>query len=171
MILATDVHYAGPDARAAGITFDAWEAAEPARCFVSRTAIPADYQPGHFYQRELPCILNLLREYSLQPDCILIDGYVFLDGYVRPGLGKRLFDALQGKTKVIGVAKTPFTGIGDEFQVFRGDSRRPLYVTCIGIPLEIARTAVAAMHGRHRIPTLLRMVDRMSRTAEKSEQR
>ncbi len=165
MILAVDVHYRETAAQAAGVAFDEWTDAEPAVRFLTRTPIAADYRPGAFYRRELPCILALLNEHGLQPDTILIDGFVYLDGTSRPGLGWHLYDALDGKTAVIGVAKRPFRGIPDRHQVTRGGSHRPLYVTSAGIPLETARSRVEAMHGPYRLPTLLKLADRESRAA------
>lgn len=163
MLLAVDVHYGTQLATTAGVSFDDWGAAEPLGCFVAEVAQVAAYVPGEFFQRELPCILHLLQETGVQPDCILIDGYVYLDGVSRPGLGKHLFDALGGRTKVVGVAKTAFAGIDAGYQVLRGGSSRPLYVTCIGEELSVAKAGVAAMHGEHRIPTLLRAVDQLCR--------
>ena len=163
MILAVDVHYRETTAQAGGVAFDEWTAAEPAACFRTRTPIANDYRPGAFYRRELPCILALLREHHLQPETILIDGFVYLDGDSRPGLGRHLYDALDGSTAVIGVAKRPFHGIPERHQLRRGGSLRPLYVTSAGIPLEIARRRVEAMHGPYRLPTLLKLADRESR--------
>lgn len=65
--------------------------------------------------------------------------------------------------QVIGVAKSEFAGTPEDGRVFRGRSRLPLFVTAIGVPLDLAKTRIAAMHGPHRIPTLLRMVDRVGR--------
>jgi deoxyribonuclease V len=163
MILATDVHYTGTGATAAGVAFNDWPDAQPTRTVVSRIAQGAGYAPGLFYQRELPCLLALLREHDLQPGCIVVDGYVYLDGRQRPGLGWYLFDALRGTVPVVGVAKSAFAGIGAEHEVRRGGSERPLYVTCAGMALDAAKAHVADMHGDHRMPTLLRAVDQLSR--------
>ncbi len=165
MILAVDVHYAGEGGTVAGVGFGDWDAAEPALAVRSHVERVAPYAQGAFYERELPCILQLLREHGLQPSCIVVDGYVYLDGHQRPGLGRHLFDALGGRVPVVGVAKTAFAGIGEACEVLRGDSKRPLYVTCAGLSLEEAKAGVARMHGSHRIPTLLRAVDRLCRDA------
>jgi len=163
MILAVDVHYRETTAQVAGVAFHEWSDAQPAARFSTRTPIAAGYRPGEFYRRELPSILALLREHHLQPETILIDGFVYLDGDFRPGLGRHLYDALDGSTVVIGVAKRPFHGIPERHQLKRGGSLRPLYVTSAGIPLEIARRRVEAMHGPYRLPTLLKLADRESR--------
>lgn len=165
MILAVDVHYTEPGAVAAGACFDDWTAAQPARTCISRFAAVEPYEPGAFYRRELPCILGLLREHALQPDIVVVDGHVFLDDHGRAGLGKHLFDALDGRVPVIGVAKTAFIGIGAEHDVLRGDSGRPLHVSAAGMPLDDAKARILSMHGPHRLPTLLKAVDRLCRDA------
>ena len=45
-------------------------------------------EPGQFYKRELPCILELLKQVNPLPNYIVIDGYVYLGGDEKPGLGK-----------------------------------------------------------------------------------
>lgn len=49
---------------------------------------------------------KLLSKHNLKPDCIIVDGFVHLEDD-KPGLGKHLYDALNGKVRVIGVAKNP----------------------------------------------------------------
>jgi deoxyribonuclease V len=165
MILAVDVHYPGCGAIVAGVLFEDWPCGEASRTCLTRMSEVADYVPGAFYLRELPCLLGLLREHALQPDVIVVDGHVFLDGAGRPGLGKHLFDALDGRVPVIGVAKTAFVGMDPRFEVRRGDSARPLCVTAAGLPLDEAQARIRAMHGAHRLPTLLKLVDRLCRDA------
>lgn len=164
MILALDVHYDDHGSTTAALAFDDWGASAATASYISRRAGVADYVPGKFYERELPCILHLLREHALAPQSIIVDGYVFLDGSTRPGLGKFLFDALDALVPVIGVAKTAFAGIGAEYAVLRGDSIKPLYVTCAGGSVDEAKARVLGMHGKHRIPTLLKTVDQLCRS-------
>lgn len=164
-ILATDVHYTDAGAVAAGVLFDDWRAATPLRTVTRRFDTVEPYVPGAFYRRELPCLLGLLREHALQPDVVIVDGHVVLDDAGRPGLGKHLFDALDGRVAVIGVAKTAFIGMDARFEVRRGDSARPLYITAAGLPLDEAQAKIRAMHGAHRLPTLLKRVDRACREA------
>ncbi len=163
MFLAVDIHYSQNHATAAGITFDSWKAEKPVKHFISQVKDITPYEPGNFYKRELPCILSLIHEHNLHPESIVIDGFVFLDGHTRPGLGKYLFDALQEKISVIGVAKNPFKNIYAKYRVFLENSRRPLYVTATGIDLTVAQQHIKNMHGNHRIPTLLKKVDQLSR--------
>jgi deoxyribonuclease V len=163
LILAVDVYYENSGAVVAGIGFADWTDTAPAASYVSAIDQAGRYIPGQFYKRELPCILELLKEHKLSPTHIIIDGYVYLDGYSRPGLGKHLYDALSGKVKIVGVAKNPFRGITGEYELYRGLSTKPLYITCAGMTLSEAKSRIAAMHGQHRIPTLLKTVDQLCR--------
>jgi deoxyribonuclease V len=47
----------------------------------------------------------------------------------------------------------------------RGGSRRPLFVSAVAMSAEEAAAGIRAMHGRHRIPTLLQFVDHAARAA------
>jgi deoxyribonuclease V len=165
MILAVDVKYFEDFAVVAGVLFAGWGDDTPEREFVTCVETPADYQPGQFYKRELPCILKLVQEHHLQPEIILVDGFVYLDGSSTPGLGKHLYDALGGEVIVIGVAKTAFRGIPPRYQLFRGGSKRPLYVTAAGVHLDLAKEFIRSMHGKHRRPTMLKRVDLLTRAA------
>ncbi|MDQ1832796.1 endonuclease V [Massilia scottii] len=163
MILAVDVQYDADCGYAAGLLFEHWDASTPAATFSKKQAGVGEYVPGEFYKRELPCILALLDELDQLPETIVIDGFVFLDGHSHAGLGKHLYDALDGKANVIGVAKTSYAGIGDEYKLLRGDSIKPLFITCIGLELAAAKENIVAMHGPHRMPVLLKTVDRVCR--------
>jgi deoxyribonuclease V len=166
MQIALDVHYAQQRARTAAVAFEDWTAALPSARFVSLMDTVAAYEPGAFYKRELPCLLRLLKEHRLRPTHLLIDGYVDLDAAGRPGLGRYLYDVLDCKVPVIGIAKTAYAGIAAECALLRGDSARPLYVTCAGVDLTWAKACIGSMHGPHRIPTLLKAVDQLSRAGE-----
>lgn len=163
MILAVDVCYREDRAIAAGVLFHAWDDSEPRQVLLAQVAETADYEPGQFYKRELPCILALVRQLARLPEQILIDGYVYLGSERLPGLGKHLYDALEGQAAVIGVAKTRFKDTPAAAQVFRGGSQRPLYVTAVGMGEATARGLVARMHGEHRVPEMLRLADRLSK--------
>ena len=101
--------------------------------------------------------------FALSIITIIIDGYVWLDADGKPGLGARLHEALGGKIPVIGVAKTPFRGDCWSTAIRRGLSLRPLYITAAGMDTSDAACAIGSMHGKHRIPTLLRLVDQTTR--------
>jgi len=123
----------------------------------------APYVPGSFYQRELPCLLAALERAALEPECVVVDGYVWL-APERPGLGAKLFEALGSRVPVVGVAKTAFAGAESiALPVLRGESQKPLLVTAAGMEPDLAAERVRSMHGRHRIPTLLKRVDRLCR--------
>jgi deoxyribonuclease V len=163
MILAVDVQYGEDCGHAAGVLFAHWDDLAPLACVSKKQTGVGDYVPGEFYKRELPCILALLGELDQLPETIVIDGFVFLDGHAQAGLGKHLYDALDGKARIIGVAKTAYAGIGDDYKLLRGDSIKPLFITCIGLELAEAKECIAAMHGPHRMPVLLKTVDRLCR--------
>jgi deoxyribonuclease V len=165
-IFAVDVDYREPFALAAGVIFSDWEDSTPLSTLTLPVEDIAEYEPGYFYKRELPCIIKLLDRLDSLPEYIIIDGYVYLDNVQKPGLGKYLYDALECRSIVIGAAKTRFSDIPPEVEVFRGDSQRPLYVTAIGIEPNEAKIAIAKMHGKYRIPTMLKLVDQLSKQTE-----
>jgi len=166
MLLALDVAYGSDTAAVASVCFADWPDAEPVHADAWRVdGPPADYQPGEFYKRELPYLLEAIARLTEPPDVIVIDGYVWLDAAQRPGLGARLFDALGQRIPVVGVSKTPFRADTFSERVLRGSSRTPLYVTSTGLPARQAADAVRAMHGPHRLPSLLKRVDRLCRDA------
>ncbi len=63
---------------------------------------------------------------------------------------------------VVGVAKNPFRS-ASPIEVFRGGSKRPLFVTAVGIDAKQAAHHVEKMAGPHRFPLLLQRVDALSR--------
>jgi len=163
MILAVDVGYTAQGARAAGVLFEHWDSAALHREIAVDIPLVADYVPGEFYRRELPCIEQVLAQVHEPLDCIVIDGYVHLGEPPVAGLGWHLWQRLQCATPVVGVAKSAFPGTPDTAKVHRGGSARPLFVTAAGMPLDEAKRRVAAMHGRYRMPDILKRVDQVSR--------
>ena len=163
MILAVDVAYHKNPAPAGGILFRDWADPAPLQELVVPCTIEDNYIPGQFYRKELPCIATLLAHISDEPDCIIIDGFVYLGRAKEPGLGKHLYDMLEQKVAVIGVAKTPYKDTPKSCELLRGSSRKPLYVTAEGMKEEAAKLLVKSMHGQDRIPTLLKYVDRLCR--------
>jgi deoxyribonuclease V len=158
-----DVDYRAERVVAACVGFTDWSDAEAAFEFTRDTeGAPSPYESGQFYRREMPYLLKLLGELEPAVGLIIIDGFVWLDGQ-RPGLGAHLSHALGGACPVIGVAKRPFVGAANAVPLLRGASHVPLFVSAIGIELDIAVRGVAQMHGEHRVPTLLSRVDRLSR--------
>jgi len=162
VILSIDVQYQEDSAYIAGVLFDSWGSEEPSAEYVSYLYNVEEYQPGSFYKRELPCILKLLKEHLVQPNTILIDGYVYLDGTSKAGLGKHLYDALEQKIEIIGIAKKSFFDIDQSHAVYRGISTKPLYITSTG-DLENAKHNIVSMFGGSRIPVLLKRADQLCR--------
>ncbi len=164
MIVAVDADYREREVVVACVGFRAWtDAAAAVERVVRVPGPPAPYEPGKFYLRELPCLLAGLRALESVPDIVVVDGYVRL-ARTTPGLGAHLHDALFGKVAVVGVAKTEFRG-APAAEVLRGESKKPLSVTAIGIALDDAARAVRGMHGPHRVPALLARADRLCREA------
>ena len=143
--------------------FADWSDPAPAQTLAKAIAEVAPYEPGAFYKRELPCLLAVIGEIGAPLSVVVVDGYVWLSADGRPGLGAHLHEALGSAVTVVGVAKTSFHGADFAEQVLRGDSGRPLYVTAAGVAPAIAAGWIQRMHGRHRVPTLLQRVDRLSR--------
>jgi len=163
LILSTDVQYTDNNALAAGIIFSTWDSEIPTRTVVKKIDKIEPYQPGQFYKRELPCLLALLTEVIEPLEAIIIDGYVTLGQERRPGLGMHLYESIDATIPIVGVAKKAFTETPENYKILRGNSLNPLYVSSIGIPTSEAKALVAKMHGKHRIPTMLKKADQLCR--------
>jgi len=109
LIACVDVDYRDTAAVAAGLWFRGWDAATAESQEVVSFAKAAEYEPGQFYRRELPCLLGVLKRHP-PADVVIVDGYVWLGNGV-PGLGAHLHAAIGGV--VVGVAKTRFVGATD----------------------------------------------------------
>jgi deoxyribonuclease V len=168
MIGLVDVGYDDSNgrARAGLVVARSWTDADPLREAVVVVEGLAPYQPGEFYRRVLPPLLAVLRARPELPTVVVVDGFVWLDGEGKAGLGAHLHRALDGKVAVVGVAKTWFQGAGAVREVHRGNSKRPLFVSAVGIELDPAADAVRAMAGSYRVPSLIRRADQLSRGAE-----
>jgi deoxyribonuclease V len=158
-----DVAYVNDSAYAACVLFKEWCSEHPLRVVTRRVDGVAPYEPGAFYKRELPVLLEVLAEAGERYATIVVDGYVWLDAQLRPGLGARLYQALGEEVAVIGVAKTSFHDDAWSARVLRGQSQKPLFVTAAGVGVAEAAANISAMHGDARIPTMLRLVDRRAR--------
>jgi len=161
-IAAVDVAYGATRSVAACVVFEDWSAPAAMREHVVFSSSAAPYVPGRFFERELPYVLRVLAELPRSPQCLVVDGFVWLEDE-RPGLGGHAWNALGQKVVVVGVAKTAFKSASHCVPVTRGASKSPLYVTAAGAPVEEAADWVRRMHGEHRTPTLLRRVDQLSR--------
>jgi deoxyribonuclease V len=164
MNAALDVHYLHDRASAACVTFESWTDSEASEVF--RVSVPGvrPYRPGHFFQRELSPLLAVLEEAGEEFSHIIIDGYVHLKEN-KMGLGAHLHEALRYPVVIIGVAKNPLS-IADRFEaIHRGRSAKPLFISSIGCSVDEAAAIVVDMHGPFRIPTFLRLADRLAREA------
>lgn len=164
MIACIDVGYGDTNAIAAAVTIGDWADATPLATYSVAITKVEEYVPGEFYKRELPCIQAVLAQLPAVPDVIVIDGYVWLDEHGKQGLGARLYDALDGQIPVVGVAKTSFATATNAVEVHRGGSSRPLFITAVGYEIGEAVDAILGMHGNHRIPTMLTLVDQLSKS-------
>lgn len=123
------------------------------------------YEPGAFYKRELPCLLNALQAITEPLQLIIIDANVWLSDE-KMGLGGILYASLQRIVPVIGVSKTKYAGETTKVMpVYRGNSQNPLYVSAIGIDTAEAVALIKDMAGPYRIPTLIKLADTICRNS------
>ena len=162
-IACLDAHYRGEEARTACLLFEDWNDECETSAHVHHGCGIADYASGEFYRRELPGLLAVLAELPEKPELIIVDGFVWLNSAGdRAGLGARLHAEVE--VPVVGVAKTAFIDPGGAIlPVLRGTSQTPLFITAIDYAVQEAAARVVAMHGLHRIPTLLKRVDQLAR--------
>ncbi|OCK49947.1 endonuclease V [Chryseobacterium sp. CBo1] len=165
MIYAFDTYYYDGFAKTICIAFKNWDSENEEAIYSENTAITSEYESGAFYKRELPCILSLLKKIDLkESDIIIVDGYVTLDNDGKIGLGGYLYNALNNKIPVIGIAKNGFAAEDSKRrEVFRGESKTPLFVTSQGIDVDEIKIVVENMNGAYRIPTLLKKLDQLTR--------
>lgn len=169
MIYAFDTFYYEDFAKTVCIAFENWTSETESFIYSENTEISSDYESGAFYKRELPCILSLLKKIDLKEgDLIIVDGYVTLDNSGKIGLGGYLYESLNKKYPVIGIAKNRFASEDDlRKTVFRGESKTPLFLTAVGIDTDDIKIEIENMFGAYRIPTLLKKLDQLTR--EKDE--
>lgn len=166
MILAIDVYYLNDKAKTVGILFEQFtDGINEIKSVINdyqSNVLP--YQSGQFYKRELPCILALLSQVELNSiDVIIVDGYVHLNGG-NLGLGGHLYEALDKKIPIIGVAKKSFTDNKQyAIEVMRGKSNNPIYITSLGISLRKAADYIESMAGKYRMPDLLTYLDQQTK--------
>ena len=169
MIACLDVHYSAFAARAAAIVFERWTSETPIAAYSISLGQCSEYAPGQFYRRELEPLLAAISQIREDISCYVIDGYCHLSGNKEPGLGARLAQQLPSSKAVIGVAKNRYQVSKHAVEVLRGSSKRPLFVTAVGLDYQDAANCIRSMKGDHRIPTMLKKVDQLSRQT-KSEQ-
>ena len=165
MKLVMDFQIQGDSARVAAVAFDDWAAFEGTKNYALRIEHVEKPAKGELDLRALPWLVQLLDANRLQPEVIVLDGFVHLDAQETPGLGRRLHDTLAGRTAVIGVSRTVFKGADtpEQFCIFREDETPALIVTSAGIDLGAAKARIRMMHGRKRVPTLMKLAARIAK--------
>lgn len=167
MIIAIDVHYRQNEAKVVAAIFEEWASPQAQQHHIVYVDEVAEYVPGQFYKRELPCILAVLQACDMSTiNAIVIDGYVLLDDEGKWGLGAYLYDALEVKIPVVGVAKSGFhNNKKNVIEVLRGQSQKPLFVTTLGTDLVAAAKGIEQMAGNYRMPDILQIVDQKTKEA------
>lgn len=161
MKLIIDVSYENNTAKVVGGFFENWNDEKLIKISTKKVNNVTEYISGEFYKRELPCILEFLNDYSLKEiELIIIDGFVFLNDDDKKGLGAYLFESLDKSIPIIGVAKTSFHNNNKNvIDIFRGNSKKPLYITSIGIELLKASDLIKNMLGNNRMPNIIKQID------------
>lgn len=165
MVLAFDTYYYENKAKTVCLSFKDWNLEENYKIFSETISQVEEYVSGEFYKRELPCILSLLSKIDLNDvDLIIIDVFGFLNDENKFGLGAYLYKTLDEKIPIIGVAKRDFASIEkNRRKIFRGVSKNPLFITSIGIDLNLASKKIEEMKGEYRIPNLLKELDKLTK--------
>ena len=161
MKLAIDVFYKEQTAKIVAAVFNNWEDEQPHQIIVKYKSDILDYVPGEFFKRELPCLTEIISDFDISKiELIIIDGYVYLDDNKKLGLGAHLYQYLDGKLPIIGVAKTKFhNNTVNVKEVFRGTSKVPLFITAIGVDINDAAENIKNMYGENRMPKILKAID------------
>ncbi|AEW85768.1 endonuclease V [Flavobacterium columnare] len=164
MILAIDVYYVNNTAKSVGVLFN-WEDTEPTEIIIDTKEGIEEYVPGEFYKRELPCIEALLKKIPLEKiEIIIIDGHIYVDDSLKYGLGGYVWELLDKKIPIIGVAKNAFHSNKSTVEpIYRGESKKPLYVSAIGIEIATAVIHLQNMYGDFRIPSILKELDTITK--------
>lgn len=164
MKLAVAVDYDADTTTVAAVAFDDWDAREPTKSWTSRLPSAPKPQRGEPDLRAVAAIVQLLREHSLAPEVVVLQLAVHLDSADTPGIGRHLYEALGGAVAVIGVTRV-IPGMPSQFEVYREDEAPAVTVTCAGIDLGAAKGRIRTMHGKRRVPTLLKLTTRMAKAA------
>lgn len=166
MKLAVDAYYAGSKAKVVGVLFENFGDEKPIKTISKVVGDVAPYESGSFYKRELPCIVSLLQDLDVRDiSLIVIDGFVYLDDEGGYGLGGHLYEHLERRVQIVGVAKSPFKGSYKLVrEICRGGSKRPLFVSAIGMDIDEAARLVKGMSGEFRMPGLLKILDDETKT-------
>ena len=122
-----------------------------------------EYEAGSFYKRELSGVKALLSKLNLsEVDLIIIDGFARFDDGIHKALGEHIYEEYY--KPVIGIAKKwcEFCMIEDT-EVYRGNSKSPLFVTVVGGNNSAAKRVVQEMYGENRLPYAVKLADSIAR--------
>ncbi|MCA2474713.1 endonuclease V [Vibrio alginolyticus] len=172
MIAVLDVHYSdNGSARAAAVILEDLNDIEPKEVLYSEVDSVADYEPGSFYERELPVLFKLFREHNIHPDTIVIDGLVHLPDR-SDALGMHLYNNLKSiyptekykHLKILGIAKNGFHGFDSYYKAYR-HSIKPLIVTTTDFDIGISEAVslVKSLPGKYRLPEIVKLADHACR--------
>lgn len=176
MILALDSYYKDNICNTSLVVFISIHDDVPYYKDTIYTEVTSEYIPGEFYKRELPGIIKILEKLQKErPDIwksvtiLITDSFITLKTEDKEwgGLGYHLKEYLNSigcTNKIIyGVAKSNF-GCCEKISklVYRGKSKTPLYVQSTH-KNNTAAGVIHNMHGEYRIPTMLKLVDQLSR--------
>ena len=159
MKFAVDAYYTGNKAKVVGVLFENFSDEKPLKIISKIVDDVAPYDSGSFYKRELPCIVSFLQDLDVRDiSLIVIDGFVYLNDDGRYGLGGHLCERLEHRAQIVGVAKSPFKGSCKLVrEICRGESKRPLFVSAVGMDIDEATRLVKGMSGEFRMPNLLKI--------------
>lgn len=162
--VAFDVYYYENFAIVGYVLFENEQSFEPFKTGQVRCDSIEPYISGEFYKRELPCLLKAIQEIKEPISLIYIDANVWL-GKDKKGLGKYLFDSIDQNIPIIGVSKSCFNKKTELIQpVYRKSSKKPLYVSSIGIDIENACKKIQLMSGEFRLPKMIKLADSVCRS-------
>jgi deoxyribonuclease V len=95
---------------------------------------------------------------------IIVDGYTQISDTGTLGLGGILYEAINKSVPVIGIAKTPFfENVSVVKELTRGESKKPLYISCVGCPIDKSTERIKNMKGKFRIPDILKTLDKITK--------
>lgn len=160
--LTFDVYYYEDFAHTAAILFETGENERIIREYTKVVEEVNPYVPGQFYKRELPCIMSILEDIEDEYDFLLVDSYVYIKEDHK-GLGAYLYEKLDKRYPVVGLAKNWFRSAENYMELERGESKKKLYVTAAGLSLEESYDIIKNMKGDYRMPDILKRVDKLSR--------
>jgi deoxyinosine 3'endonuclease (endonuclease V) len=174
--IAIDSYYQDESiCKTVGVIFNSWTDTEPEKEIECLTSNFEPYIPGEFYKRELPGILELLKQVNLEEfDTIIVDSFLELidkeSNTRKPGLGLHLADNL-AKTgqlhkglNIIGVAKSKFGKTGKiSTAIYRGESKKPLWIQSLNKSNLDAGELIKNMAGPYRLPALLKILDKRTK--------